>query len=1115
MASNSHDQPSQAFRGLSKPGTTYIPTVTDTNTGDCVVLWEDIQDAFAGAKTIRNGDLHVPFLRDANFARIMPLRIAYHPGAVLNVLENSSSQPDMSSKASHPAVGTVASEEPSNRSNDPNLRRMSTCSGNTPFIGQDRDNGSITIVEIPKELHSSLRSYGNLYIDAIMTGQEMQTSCIKQSMDVQFDRLQVELDRNKVLQEELVKMQQQMQQLQYQSSVEILERQKLMNEKQDRIIHMQQQALNQLAVVQSRAKALLTQTYELHEYPIPRLFIVLPNDTGLRNRTTIHFSGQFRLHFLCECGAHTMPEDCRTPHEVHLAKHEGYDLEQPTKFFEQYGTYVLAMMYIIKYGITTAGLTVPPLANFKVVDEVGQRHAEYLRNNIGPLVDNTINYLRGLKSNAPVGHEVGTDLIGLDKLHALDGADLRQLESYLKIKDQGRSLGNLYRIVTQEGHVKWVCIDHYRGNYQEAAMQQLRNVVEVNRGKFIEEIGKIEIKFATKELAKQFYDTLINARGIQELDITLEWNATRKDFRLLAKAVAAANVIRLGLEGTQLKGSALDVLNRNRRFDPILQVVSNTRIQSLHLKGFDDIFSQVKNSSISLPSKIRELSMDYVPYKNKGIKSFNGFLEQCVSLTTVELKIQNGHPITKTVGDVLGKLRKLESLRIDHGNLLLTAMISEGKIQDMSLTMKRLADLSDEDFTFVLKCNLTRLDIEYTPQDAEESRLESIIRQCPRLNTLRVGCVEERCLAVIKLVVSKRTALIQGAGPSRLRTFELMNEKLVPFDKYADFNDSIAIHAIISFTEDSSIIDMCTRIRLQLDMPTSKEDIICDIVREYGWSIMHLKTLGPLSERFLRILDDITSEKGSRLEKLEFAPFSVTDSGLDWIHSIIDRSPSWIGLVLWMQGLDMDGRVEETQQLLSQHRERIHGLILHGGSPEVWLPEIVSAFPTRQSFPNLRTIFGASFTERTFTPSNCVPWFITMTQAPQQLELESSGKPTSQEAIAVQSPSSLQSPGMPSVGQTNLTTFCLRRVDLHPMEWKMMIEAIDLSSLQRLVLHDANVGLEQFKLLLDRILNKTENVPLKYLDLHLSDVAKTTDSWILDKMLAPLRVKAPGIEIVK
>ncbi|CAF4202783.1 unnamed protein product [Rotaria sp. Silwood2] len=43
----------------------------------------------------------------------------------------------------------------------------------------------------------------------------------------------------------------------------------------------------------------------------------------------------------------------------------------------------------------------------------------------------------------------------------LQGADLRELDTFLERLDNKRSLGNLYRIVTADGHVRWVCHEHY------------------------------------------------------------------------------------------------------------------------------------------------------------------------------------------------------------------------------------------------------------------------------------------------------------------------------------------------------------------------------------------------------------------------------------------------------------------------------------------------------------------------------------------------------------------------------------------------------------------------------------------------------------------------------
>jgi len=43
----------------------------------------------------------------------------------------------------------------------------------------------------------------------------------------------------------------------------------------------------------------------------------------------------------------------------------------------------------------------------------------------------------------------------------LQGADLRELEMYLVRNDLTKTLGNLYRIVTFNGHVRWVCQQYH------------------------------------------------------------------------------------------------------------------------------------------------------------------------------------------------------------------------------------------------------------------------------------------------------------------------------------------------------------------------------------------------------------------------------------------------------------------------------------------------------------------------------------------------------------------------------------------------------------------------------------------------------------------------------
>jgi hypothetical protein len=64
MTSNLAGQPIQAFRCRSTDEVFHIPAIIDTITEQHIVLWSDIQDVLDGAKSIRNGELVVPFMKD-------------------------------------------------------------------------------------------------------------------------------------------------------------------------------------------------------------------------------------------------------------------------------------------------------------------------------------------------------------------------------------------------------------------------------------------------------------------------------------------------------------------------------------------------------------------------------------------------------------------------------------------------------------------------------------------------------------------------------------------------------------------------------------------------------------------------------------------------------------------------------------------------------------------------------------------------------------------------------------------------------------------------------------------------------------------------------------------
>ncbi|KAG0005466.1 hypothetical protein BGZ65_011088 [Modicella reniformis] len=301
--------------------------------------------------------------------------------------------------------------------------------------------------------------------ESIKTGPASQTgtTTVKDAMNELFERLQVEMNKNKALEEQMLRTQQSIETKQDETQQRLVEmRQQIeqIENKQQGSTEMQKQALDRLAVIQNRIHALITQTNELHEHPLPRLFIVLPKAIRGRDKTRKAQADQFQVYFLCECGAYTISENGTNSPTIHLSNHEGYDLEKPTEFFEKYGTYVLALMYMIKHGVKVGDVVVPSLADLATVGglDAGQKQPDHLKN-IGSLVDDSITFLQSQKyDNIPEGGES----MELAITRALEGGvDLQHLGSFLKAKSE-HALGNLHRVITNEGHVKYMCDEHCR-----------------------------------------------------------------------------------------------------------------------------------------------------------------------------------------------------------------------------------------------------------------------------------------------------------------------------------------------------------------------------------------------------------------------------------------------------------------------------------------------------------------------------------------------------------------------------------------------------------------------------------------------------------------------------
>ncbi|KAF9120342.1 hypothetical protein BGW39_011489 [Mortierella sp. 14UC] len=575
-----------------------------------VVYWDDITRVFPKALHVKNGPTIVSFARNQQRQWCEPHCIRHYPGDTLEVLEGNA---------------LVSPAPPSHRL----LQRSQSM----------LQESSVQMAHYEKSVQS-----GQLVrADTIMHGMQ----AMRKDMQEEFRVLHFKVAKN----DELKALTQKIKDLEAAAEAQTKRMEKMHKqsvELQEHSLKLHHEGLNRLALIQNKVSAILIQNYELHEYPIPRLFIVLPKEDTTRTEKVTRsikslFAEQFKLYFLCECGDHTKPADGRPQnsnlkHEIHLARHDGYDIDRPTEFFDKYGSYILALLQMLKYGVKISGVIVPPLGQLKIVDGLGDiaEGIDHVLKDIGPKVDSSIAYIEGLtrmqsqiSSSEPKASS--TDSVTLGGLEAMEGADLRQLESFLKSSDEGRVLGNLYRTVTSEGHVKWVCLDHYRENYRAKAAQDLRDAVEEIEGAYDEATGRVEVGFASPISARRFYSALGSSRSVQELDVTFDWSPTMYELRELLYTIKFTNILHIRLCGRHSTAPRSDFIYSGRRSEPILQMMLEGRVQSLQLDGWEGFLDGT--GTIPTTLHVRKLSINSMERWSKRASRLVDILRASLLLT--------------------------------------------------------------------------------------------------------------------------------------------------------------------------------------------------------------------------------------------------------------------------------------------------------------------------------------------------------------------------------------------------------------------------------------------------------------------------------------------------
>ncbi|KAG9068310.1 hypothetical protein KI688_010576 [Linnemannia hyalina] len=264
-----------------------------------------------------------------------------------------------------------------------------------------------------------------------------------------------------------------------------------------------------------------THTYQLQDASNPRPFIVL----STRDGSTNELLDQFRLYYLY----------CR------LAG----------VFLEKYGVYMLALLQMVKFGVSAGGVVVPRLLQFRAIQEGGHEEEESFEER----VDFAISRMHKVQQEQQQRQDFDSARAMTFSLTSLQWEMIDELGSFLEDHDydgadsnSSSTPGDLYKATSaKEGHVRWMCSIHYNELYPEVTRRPVLEAIQDNNGSFNERKGTAKVRIANAARGADFCWALLSTPFLQHIYIFLNWIATAADLKELVFAILQSNLQQIEL----------------------------------------------------------------------------------------------------------------------------------------------------------------------------------------------------------------------------------------------------------------------------------------------------------------------------------------------------------------------------------------------------------------------------------------------------------------------------------------------------------------------------------------------------------------------------------------
>ena len=568
-----------------------------------------------------------------------------------------------------------------------------------------------------------------------------------------------------------------------------------------------------------------------------------------------------------------------------------------------------------------------------------------------------------------------------------------------------------------------------------------------------------------------------------------------------------------------------DRIGNGRRYGPILEMMSNGRIQEMSLWDFSDFYRRIDVSSMATPSRLQKLSLPLYtrPFKSVLVK----LLKCCPCLTELTLEVSDFYEAFEDTTANFTIWTCLEKLVIRKLHEAVVVEVAGNTIQSVSAGIHRLLRPPSDLGTLLSNGHLTELSTHVSLESC--SQLNDVLRWNPKLRYANLTCDLHHSQAIMDAITSTRARILSESCACELHRVEL---RLYVNRAWLPDNFTVALEFQAELTEpvvSSRVVMTPIGFGIPLRMPRS----LLDLFLQYGWTLNTLETNEVFNDTIAATLDNITHQRGSKLASLFLDTSSLTLMGLESMIRIIDRSNHLQRLEFAFSELHEEEQQMKLERLIRRYGKRLTGLKMMGSKTNMWVPKVMALCPTRLQVPALES-FGLFSTVETQLPPGCSHWIASM--ALEIPELESFGlfsndktqlppgcvswiasmvsskpqeQPTPLIALSTQV-TNVPSSG-PSVCEWNpLGSVHLSDIPLQSEDWKVILQAMDFSALKEVRLQGDGFSMDHLKLAIDRVPVNTNPVARLAFSTHSRLVDKNSDEWA--SQVARLRSKVPNVE---